>query len=187
MTVTEPPADPGPPDPGDAEDVLLTPFARDFEAFYQETYPRAVRVALASTGRLDIAEELAQEAFLSAHLRWARVSSYDDPGAWVCRVVVNRGISTWRRRTAEVRALTRVRARPTVTATLPERDGQLWAEVRRLPHRQAQVLLLASIGDLTAPQIATHLGISENSVRTHLRRARQALAGRLGSTEENAP
>lgn len=156
-----------------------------FDAFYEEWYPKAVRLALASTGRVDVAEEIAQEAFLSAHLRWGQVSSYGDPGAWVCRVVVNRGISRWRRRSAEVRALTRVRAVRPIDATLPERDERLWAEVRLLPRRQAQVLLLASVGDRTAPQIADLLGIGENSVRTHLRRARHTLADRLGTTPED--
>jgi len=156
-----------------------------FARFYASTYPRVVRLALASSGRIDVAEELAQEAFLSAHRRWSRISAYDDPAAWVCRVVVNRGVSGWRRRAAEARALTRVRAMRTADVALPEDDERVWAEVRRLPRRQAEVLLLIAVEDRSTAQIAELLAIGENSVRTHLKRARATLAGRLGTDEED--
>jgi RNA polymerase sigma factor (sigma-70 family) len=52
----------------------------------------------------------------------------------------------------------------------------LWAEVRRLPRRQVQVVALTYVEGLSMPEIARVLGISKESVNTHLRRARGTLA-----------
>src|SRR3954467_14502477 len=61
-----------------------------FDDFYTAEYPSVVRLAFALTGRLAVAEEMAQEAFLAAYRRWNRISRYDEPGAWVRRVVTHR-------------------------------------------------------------------------------------------------
>ena len=60
--------------------------APSFDELYAAEYPRVVRLLVASTGRLDLAEELTQDAFLAAHARWAKVSTYDEPGGWVRHV-----------------------------------------------------------------------------------------------------
>lgn len=49
-----------------------------------------VRLAFAVTGNHYTAEEFAQDAFVTAHRDWARLSGYDDLGAWVRRVATNR-------------------------------------------------------------------------------------------------
>src|SRR6266545_6283676 len=79
-----------------------------FDEFFRSEYRRVVGLATVLCGRLAIAEELAQDAFVSAYRRWDRVGAYDDPGAWVRRVVVNLATSSLRRRAREVRALTRL-------------------------------------------------------------------------------
>jgi RNA polymerase sigma-70 factor (ECF subfamily) len=58
---------------------------------------------------------------------------------------------------------------------------------RGTPKRQAQVTALTYIEQLTVAEIAAVLACEENTVRTHLRRARVALAERLGvGVEEQA-
>ena len=54
------------------------------------------------------AEDLAQEAFLAAHRDWGRIGSYQQPAAWVRRVVANLAVSAFRRRVAETKALARI-------------------------------------------------------------------------------
>jgi RNA polymerase sigma-70 factor (ECF subfamily) len=56
--------------------------------------------------------------------------------------------------------------------------------VRRLPPQQAKALLLRYVDDRTVAETATVLGCTEGTVRTHLHRARQALASAL---PEHAP
>jgi len=154
-----------------------------FEQFYTAEYVGLVRVVSGITGRVDVAEELAQEAFLAAHQRWERISRYDNPRAWMLRVVLNRATSASRRRLTEARLLARLPRQVPAPMTSSEDAADLWREVRRLPARQVQVLALMFVEDLSAAEIGRILGCSEDTVRTHLRRARLTLAARLGVEE----
>lgn len=165
----------------------VQPEALAFEDFYRAQYPRIVRLLLASTGRLDLAEELAQDAFLSAHRHWPKVSGYDDPGGWLRRVALNGATSAWRRRSNESTASRRLGAAEPSVATIPAQDERVWAAVRRLPRRQAQVMVLIALEDCSVSGVAAVLSISENSVRTHIRRARQTLGRELSINEEADP
>lgn len=154
-----------------------------FDAFYRSEYPAVARVAFVLTGRRDLSEELAQEAFVSAFRKWRRVQTLEDPGAWVRRVVTNRCVSSGRRHVTELRLLTRlhaVRRDPPADRML---DDELWAVVRSLPKRQAQVLTLAFLEDRSVADISAILGCGEETVRTHLRRGRLEVARRLGAED----
>lgn len=159
---------------------------RSFEEFYVAEYAGVVRLAAAMTGRRDVAEELAQESFVVAYRRWSRVSSLDDPGAWVRRVVANRCVSSGRRYVTELGMLARLRReRPRSLDDDGLGDDELWAVVRSLPRRQAQVLALAFVEDRSVADIAQILGCGEETVRTHLRRGRRAVGERLGVGAED--
>ena len=54
-----------------------------------------------------------------------------------------------------------------------------WAEVRRLPRRQAQCLALFYIYGCSVKETAEVIGCSEGTVKTHLARGRAAMAARL--------
>jgi RNA polymerase sigma-70 factor, ECF subfamily len=152
-----------------------------FTAFYGGEYHSVVALAYALTGRAAVAEELAQDAFLVAHLNWARVSAYEVPGAFVRRVVSNMAVSFTRRLAAEARALARLAGRsPKWSSPLDPADVDFWRSVRSLPRRQAQVLALRYLEDLHDEGIARVLGCSEATVRVHLHNGRLALAGKLG-------
>jgi len=150
-----------------------------FDAFYRSEYAAVVRLAFALTGRREVAEELTQEGFLAAHRRWAAVSAYDSPAGWVRRVVTNHCVSAARRRLTEVRLLTRLGQERPDEPPIGAGGAELWALVRELPRRQAQVVALAFLEDRSIRDIASVLGCGEESVRTHLRRGRQALGQRL--------
>ena len=161
---------------------LATAWAvRSFEDFYAAEYSGVVRLAVALTGRTDVAEELAQESFVAAYRRWSRVSGLEDPAGWVRRVATNRCVSSGRRYVTELRLLTRLgQERPAVSGGDQVVDDELWTVVRGLPRRQAQVLALAFVEDRSVADIAGLLGCGEETVRTHLRRGRHAVAQRLG-------
>lgn len=150
-----------------------------FDAFYRREYAGIVRLAFALTGRRDVAEELAQEGFLAAHRRWGSVSGFEDMAGWVRRVVTNRCVSVARRRSTEVRLLARLRQERPSEPAVGGAGLDLWSMVRDLPRRQAQVVALSFLEDRSVRDIAEILGCGEESVRTHLRRGRSTLAGRL--------
>ena len=151
----------------------------DLDDLYRREYRAVLGLAYALSGNRGAAEELTQEAFLEAHRAWDRISGYDDPGAWVRRVVANRAVSHVRRRVVESRALARLAGRRTQDAELAPEDAEFWAAVRRLPERQAQAVALHYLEDRSVADIAGILDISPDTVKVHLHRGRHALAAAL--------
>jgi RNA polymerase sigma-70 factor (ECF subfamily) len=152
---------------------------RQFDAFYRDRYRPLVAVVYALTGNRWAAEDLAQEAFLKAHRDWDHVRTTDSPEAWIRRVAVNLAMSRFRRLKAETAA--KLRLSPTRPALQPAtvEHEEFWAEVRRLPRRQSQVVALRYVEDLSTRQIAETLGIAEGTTRALLTQARERLARQL--------
>jgi RNA polymerase sigma-70 factor (ECF subfamily) len=158
-----------------------------FEDFYRKEYRAVVGLAYVLSGSRWAAEDLAQEAFLAAHNDWGRISRYDQPGAWVRRVVANRSVSVLRRRAVETKALVRLAfgERP-ILPSIPEDSGAFWDAVRSLPKRQAQVLAMHYLEDRPVAEVGEILGIASGTVKKHLFDGRVALERRL-RLEEEAP
>jgi RNA polymerase sigma-70 factor (ECF subfamily) len=153
--------------------------AVDFDAFYESEYTGALRFAYVLTGRMSVAEELTQDAFLSAYRNWDRIGGYEDPGGWIRRVLSHASTSWWRRRSRELRVVTRLHHERAAVLELPESDEQVLGAVRNLASRQREVVALVLLEDRSVADTAEILGCSEETVRTHLRRGRAALAEML--------
>jgi len=165
-------------------DVPLVRVAGSFEAFYESEYDACVRLAYVLSGSRWGAEDVAQEAFIAAHRRWSVIGSYDNPGAWVRRVISNKSVSRYRRRLAEGRALLKMAAgRFHELPNLDESSEEVWNAVRRLPRRHAQVIALTYLDGLSLREIGELLDIAVPTAGTHLTRAREALARMLTPEE----
>jgi RNA polymerase sigma-70 factor (ECF subfamily) len=165
----------------DLEPSLSLPDVESFEGFYAREYRLLVAFAHALTGSRAHAEDVAQEAMLAAYRRWDEVSRLDAPHAWVRRVCANLAVSFVRRRIVEARGLLRLRRRHSDVAALDDDDATFWAEVRRLPRRQAQCIVLCYVYGCSVGDVAQVLGCSDGTVKTHLSRGRSKLAKRLGT------
>ena len=152
---------------------------RDFESFYRREYAGVATVAMVLSRNPAAAEDLAQEAFLRAHRLWDEVGLYERPEGWVRRVVINLAMSRFRRLRAEAKALARLGLPRSEVPELVAQDQHFWTAVRKLPRRQAQVVALHYLEDRSVTDIASLLEVSEGSVKTHLHRARHALADKL--------
>ena len=159
--------------------VTAAPFRMDFASFYERELRPVIGLAFVLSGSRSGAEDLAQDAFLKAYKQWETVGDYDNPGAWVRRVVSNGSVSGFRRRTAEAKALVRVGGSGFVVPEMSPDAVATWTAVRRLPKRQAQVIALRYYDLSSIADIARILECSENTVKTHLQRAKQALEARL--------
>ena len=143
----------------EVERVPVVRAVERFEAFYAREFEAVAALAVALSGSRIVAEDLAQEAFLAAYREWDRVGRFDNPGAWVRRVVANRSVSVFRRRVAEARALTRLGGRGDDRSDEVSGEGwELWGAVRKLPKRQAQTVALFYVVDMTLEDIALVLG-----------------------------
>jgi RNA polymerase sigma factor (sigma-70 family) len=163
-----------------------SPRGDGFERFYRAHYAPVVRLAYALAGSRPVAEELAQEAFVTAHARWSDVGDFDRPDLWVRRVVINRSISYRRREATERRVLEQLHDRHDdgVCVDGDRGDDELWAAMRELSPRQAEALALFYVEDQPISEVARILGLGEETVKTHLKRGRTALAAKLTSRAE---
>jgi RNA polymerase sigma-70 factor (ECF subfamily) len=84
-----------------------------------------------------------------------------------------------RRRMREAKAMMRLVGRIQTYIELDQGDEAFWDAVRRLPLRQAQTVALYYMEDYSVRQISEVLDCSEGSVKTHLSRARDAVARQL--------
>jgi RNA polymerase sigma-70 factor (ECF subfamily) len=159
--------------------------AESFDAFYTAHYRRVLAFAASLCRDRHAAEDLTQEAFVAAQRRWARLQTFDRPDAWVRRVVANRSVSRWRRLESDRHRNERLtQLAPRDSAEPPASDVDLWRRVSALPPRQAQVIALTYLEDRAPADVAEILGIGIESVKTHLKRGRAALAKALGQDED---
>lgn len=151
-------------------------------ALYEEHAPGLYRLAVAMIGDPVQAEDLVHDAFVRLH-RVARPPAPGRERAYLRRTVVNLAHDHHRHR-AVVRRTT-VPANPydppsaEAAAAGAERDGVVAAAIAALPVRQRDCVVLYYFAELPDSEIAADLGISVGSVKTHLHRARAALARRL--------
>lgn len=103
----------------------------DFESFYAQTSRRMLPLAFSLTGSWGDAEDLVQDAYIAAHRHWNKVGGYDDPTAWIRRVITNRSLSRWRRLGREVNVSQRMTARTREELPVDEPiDDEFWEAVR---------------------------------------------------------
>lgn len=158
-----------------------------FDDVFRADHRAIVALVWALSGSRAVAEELTQEAFLRAHVRWDKVGRYDNPGAWVRRVAINLATSQRRRLGAEERALGRIGNDPDesdVAAGIVAAD-RFWIAVRTLPKRQQAVVALHYLEDRSVADVAEVLDVAEGTVKAHLHKARAALADRLSLDPED--
>jgi RNA polymerase sigma factor (sigma-70 family) len=167
----------------DAPGVLQLTDVSTFDAFYLREMPSLILLARALSGPA-YAEDIAQEAMLTAYRHWSEVSQYASPVGWVRRVCANRAVSTLRRRSVEARALLRLTVPTSHLDDSPAEVEEFWAHVRQLPRRQAQSVALYYLYDLSVAEIADTLECSTGSVKVHLSRGRAALAKQFREPSE---
>ena len=180
-------------DPARASDPELMRRIADGDSdAFEELYRRHIRTALGQARKLcassEVAEEVAQETFISL---WRSAHRYR-PGlgtvsAWLSGMVRNRAIDAWRRsaaRPVEVPELEHGAGQlygATGDASDPERDFVL-SLIATLPQAQKEAVFLAYYGDMTHGEIASladePLGTIKSRIRLGIRKLRYELEPR---------
>jgi RNA polymerase sigma factor (sigma-70 family) len=154
--------------------------------------PRVVAVLTRIVRDVGVAEELAQDAFLSALTEWPRTGVPDRPGAWLMTTAKNRALNVLRRTRVHDRTIdalgyeieTRVPAERLEAALETAIDGDIADEVLRLVFvachpvlsRDARVALtLKLIGGLSTGEIARAFLASEPAIAQRIVRAKRTL------------
>jgi RNA polymerase sigma-70 factor, ECF subfamily len=161
------------------EHLTLSGDGDGFEEFVRNVSARLTSRACFLTGNVQEAQDLVQETFIRAWRHWSEVALYDDPEAWVRRVMLNLARSRWRRssrRNLDVQA-----AAVQVAPDIAHLD--LMKAMARLPFNHRQAIVLHDLFGLTVPEIAADIAAPEGSIRTWLHRGRAALRKSLDLTD----
>lgn len=165
--------------PGGVSDQL----DESFTAFVQESGIRHLRVAALLTGDWHMAEDLVQASLLKLYSAWPGIDQDGgNPDAYLRRIIVNTQRSWWR---AHWRQETPVAKPPESKVQGDGSDEHALAmsvrqALQELPRRQRAVLVLRYFEDLPEAEVASLLGCSLGTVKTHARRGLRALRARLG-------
>lgn len=149
-----------------------------FEAAYQRHYDAVVRSSWAIVRDVARAEELAQEAFVRAYARWAKLEDGGYAVPWLHRVVMNLSLSavSRRRRGRDLEAGAFAAGHPPTTAPGPDSPDRspdrMWLieTLGRLPARQREAVFLRFVADLPVDEVSSLMGCSPGAVKTHTSR-----------------
>ncbi|MDX6318258.1 MAG: hypothetical protein QOD35_1658 [Nocardioidaceae bacterium] len=151
---------------------------------YSAHYASLVRLAALLVRHSGEAEEIVQDAFVAMHARWGRLREPEKALGYLRRSVVNAARSAHRHHDVGDRHLLSERSagdvhRAAASAEQGALAGESRAEMMRaldaLPQRQREVLVLRYYSDLTEHDIASVLGISDGTVKSHASRGLHSL------------
>src|SRR4051795_2674980 len=162
---------------------------RAFETVYERHCGAAFSLAYRMCGTRSLAEDVAQEAFLSI---WRSGARYDrargSVRTWVLGIVHNRAIDALRRSVVHERRRAsdegieerfEARERTDVEAARREEAEQIRGMLETLPDEQSRVIELAYFGGFTHSEIAQMLGAPIGTVKGRMRLGLEKLRGQL--------
>ena len=156
----------------------------DFDDWVAARGPALLRLAYVLTGSRADAEDVVQDALSRALPRWSRISTLDDPDAYVRRMVVNAHVSWWRRMRRREVPVESVRERAVADGPSTEERDRIWRACRALPPDQRTAIVLRFYEGLDYADIAALTGVREGSVRSRVSRGMAALRQELGDDDE---
>jgi RNA polymerase sigma-70 factor (sigma-E family) len=153
-------------------------------ALFRQEGQSLVRLARIFVDDRNAAEDLVQEAFIRLSRSAHRIQDESKAAAYLRSIVLNLARDNNRRGLVSLRhhlPQDERRASTEDEIELEEDKQQVIDALRELPHRQRTALVLRYYEELGIDDIATAMGISRNSVKTHLTRGLAALEQKLGS------
>jgi RNA polymerase sigma factor (sigma-70 family) len=150
-----------------------TPGELRFEDLYRSHYGRTVALARLMAGRLGVAEEIVQDAFVQLYRNW---SSVEHPPTYLRIAVLNGCRAAGRRRSLELRKRPPPDDEPVVVDTTAIAVREALAV---LTPRQRAAVVLRYFEDLPEREIATVLGCRPGTVKSLLSRSIAKLKGAL--------
>lgn len=135
----------------------------------------------------DDPENVAQEAFVRVHSRWAKLRSQEAAVAYLRTVVVNL-VRTTRKRTSLSRLRPSGQTNSDIesaetTAIRRSQDSLIFDALMTLSARQRQALVLRYWLDLSEKQIAQAMGTSVGTAKSHVSRGLSTLRSILTTSE----
>lgn len=168
---------------GDRGQMTLPGDRATFDQLVAASLPAALRFAVRLTGRLDLAEDVVQDAMLAASRSWKSFRGQSQFQTWLLRIVVNTHRNQLARRGAQEtlnhELVDHNQTSPPDSAAAAELAQQVAANIAALPLRQREVVVLSTYEGLSAAQIAEVLDMTIENVYSTLNIARSKLRQQL--------
>jgi RNA polymerase sigma-70 factor (ECF subfamily) len=149
------------------------------EELFRRHWPGAHRAAWLVVHDAAAAEDIAQEAFLSALRALHRFDRRRPLAPWLHRIVVNRAIDFARARALRREAAADAAAEPVARDAASALDDELLGALAALGPEQRAVVVLRHLLGYAPGEIAAMLGLPRGTVNSRLRRGLDALAEAL--------
>lgn len=152
-----------------------------FETLVRQHQGAVFSIGYRMLGRRDVAEDLAQDAFLQLYRKLDHIESVEHLGFWLRRVVANLAID-WLRRPAHGATQPideEIGLAAPENHTDPLMSRALARLMGELPPAARAVMVLRYQEDLDVADIATALDMPVNTVKSHIKRSLTALRGKM--------
>ena len=165
-----------------------------FEAIYKATSGYVFRTALRVVNNNADAQEVTQDIFMKLYDNLKYFEFRSNFKTWVYRITVNTAINVYKRNMREKlrrqdfdTAIETIGYSPKIGQAAEKIDAerQLSSLLNTLTPEHRAVIVLREIEGLSYEDIAASLHINLNTVRTRLKRAREALLGRSKKAVQN--
>jgi len=153
-------------------------YTEAFELLMDRYQEKVFRLAISILRNTERAEEVTQDIFLKL---WRALPAYNGraaPATWLYAIARNTCLSA-------VRSSAHRRTLPLTVSETPQQPesvsthAEIMQLVDRLPEAQRQVITLYYLEDRDVTEVARMLDLSEGTVKSHLHRARRALANMM--------
>ncbi len=158
--------------------------ADDLDRLIRAQLPAAMRFATRLTGQISAGEDLVQEALYRVARSWRTYRREAEFRTWFFQVIINAFRDQRRRLNAaslDINTSDPQQPDPADRMLEGELKTQIAACIARLPDRQREVIVLTTYEELSIPETANVLGISEQNVHATLHIARRRLREELAA------
>jgi RNA polymerase sigma-70 factor (ECF subfamily) len=156
---------------------------RDFDEFYRDTHPRLWSFLVRTTGERDLADDVAQEAFVRLLGSRGAELPPEERRAYLYRIARNLVRDAARRRETERSGAPRAAGDGVAPEPAEPMGRRAAVALAGLRERDRQLLWLAHAEGWKHADIAAALGIAAGSVKVLLHRARKRFRELLGTEE----
>ena len=159
-----------------------------FNTLFQKYQKSIHAIVWQKIGDYHVAEEITQDVFLQAYNKLATLKDPNKFSRWIY-MIAKRRCANWNQREKttmqsleatddvilEKSAYTNYVAEQREKAATEHRREVINMLLEKLPERERQVITLYYLGEMTSEAISNFLGVSVNTIKSRLRRARQRL------------
>ena len=151
------------------------------EQLYLDHMEGAVRLAYLMTGDEQVAQDVAQDAFVKIAGRFHDLRHPAAFGSYLRTTVVNLSRSYFRRLRTQRAYLSKRAGDPEGVSSLPDLEGrdEMWRALQALPHRRRAAVVLRYYEDLSEQQTADALGCSVSAVKALVGRGLETLRAEM--------